>query len=889
MVTILPLLVKASTPRHFFTRGFSNAEVRVGSSRRHARSATSNPLIRSDAEPVPPSPRDAAGNGPYSGLGEAQGTGNRVTAAAGYTIAYDGESIGNATYGTAGNITAMSSPIDINQGHWNDWTYQFDARNRLIDVGRATRKYPGPVITQSYQVVYGYDTLDRLVSRQHSFQLGTNTPVTVAGHYLYAGGRPYADTDNNGTITVRYLFGPDGQPLARMDDRLMYYLSDRQNSVLQLVDGYGTTWKRLRYSGLEVNDRDGGVLKTDRFELGGQMYDHADGLAMLNGRWFDPFTGRHLTEGGPGIGLNPYPVAENNAPNAIKPPGDPWGDHAKPTGSETAKDVGEGVADSWWWRNGRYTPWGAGIWGWEAVFDWKDVPESKRAREVGKVTEGLWGLAYGMNPIGLAENMLPRNAANGELQMPWNWSVDGSVSRQVRGWQMSYDGYQKQGMNHNDALAWTISTNAPLLGSFYKGAEMYYGVSFQGTNFGDKLSASDYILNGVHIGVDVVMTAMGGAGVAARVAAPLRATSTLGRVASRFRTAVEVAGFATGQVTPWGAANMVRGSLGRAHRVVEGGLNKVVHGWMKNSQYHDTATRLAHRLGFDACFTGEMPMRTPDGSARADEVVVGMRLRSRNEFDPDGEVVWSVVEEVFKRQGLVTHLCLPKGVVIRSTNEHPFFVAGKGWTPLNQIKAGDEIRLEEPGWVVVEAVEETGVWETVYNFRIAEHHTYFVGCDEWGFSVWAHNQYDKKAFGTALEQLNTELATTGKAIPNQKKWISKQWYRNAMQKETANPAAFAEHVAKELHGNGALKGQVRAALLQAGLGNDVIAPALRKAFQARAEGGRFAMVGYHPRKGDPVITDVVLPRMRLKEGTAWQMVHFLGRSEGQNDRLVSVK
>jgi len=34
---------------------------------------------------------------------------------------------------------------------------------------------------------------------------------------------------------------------------------------------------------------------------------------------------------------------------------------------------------------------------------------------------------------------------------------------------------------------------------------------------------------------------------------------------------------------------------------------------------------------------------------------------------------------------------------------------------------------------------DTGSWETVYNFRIADYHTYFVGCDEWGFSVWAHN------------------------------------------------------------------------------------------------------------------------------------------------------
>src|SRR5262249_7535609 len=36
-------------------------------------------------------------------------------------------------------------------------------------------------------------------------------------------------------------------------------------------------------------------------------------------------------------------------------------------------------------------------------------------------------------------------------------------------------------------------------------------------------------------------------------------------------------------------------------------------------------------------------------------------------------------------------------------------------------------------------VQGTGVVTTVYNVQVAEYHTYFVGCEEWGFSAWAHN------------------------------------------------------------------------------------------------------------------------------------------------------
>lgn len=41
----------------------------------------------------------------------------------------------------------------------------------------------------------------------------------------------------------------------------------------------------------------------------------------------------------------------------------------------------------------------------------------------------------------------------------------------------------------------------------------------------------------------------------------------------------------------------------------------------------------------------------------------------------------------------------------------------------------------------VEEVIATDRHETVYNVRVAEDHTYFVGDEDWGFSVWVHNAY----------------------------------------------------------------------------------------------------------------------------------------------------
>ena len=46
---------------------------------------------------------------------------------------------------------------------------------------------------------------------------------------------------------------------------------------------------------------------------------------------------------------------------------------------------------------------------------------------------------------------------------------------------------------------------------------------------------------------------------------------------------------------------------------------------------------------------------------------------------------------------------------------------------------------EEGLEVRVEGITDTGRFEKVYNLRVAENHTYYVGSAAWGFDVWVHN------------------------------------------------------------------------------------------------------------------------------------------------------
>jgi hypothetical protein len=63
------------------------------------------------------------------------------------------------------------------------------------------------------------------------------------------------------------------------------------------------------------------------------------------------------------------------------------------------------------------------------------------------------------------------------------------------------------------------------------------------------------------------------------------------------------------------------------------------------------------------------------------------------------------------------------------------------------LRIGDLLLTRGGQLVAVEGVADSGEVTTVYNWRIADYHTYFVSATDDGASVWAHNAYqinDKK-------------------------------------------------------------------------------------------------------------------------------------------------
>jgi Pre-toxin TG len=83
------------------------------------------------------------------------------------------------------------------------------------------------------------------------------------------------------------------------------------------------------------------------------------------------------------------------------------------------------------------------------------------------------------------------------------------------------------------------------------------------------------------------------------------------------------------------------------------------------------------------CFAAGTPLRTPDGSKPIDSFQEGELLLSRHEDDPEGPVIAKRVLKVFQTYAPLLDLHVG-GRVIRTTAEHPFWVAGRGWVAAQQ-------------------------------------------------------------------------------------------------------------------------------------------------------------------------------------------------------------
>jgi hypothetical protein len=140
----------------------------------------------------------------------------------------------------------------------------------------------------------------------------------------------------------------------------------------------------------------------------------------------------------------------------------------------------------------------------------------------------------------------------------------------------------------------------------------------------------------------------------------------------------------------------------------------------------------------NGCFAAGLPVPIEHGCKAIEDIRKGDVVWMRPEHDPTAPPVLGRVAATFKTHAPLWELSVG-GRKLRMTGDHTFWVRGKGWTAVMDLRPGQELRTED-GWMQCDGSVDTDMSADVYNFEVAEGHTYFVGdAVTWGFALWNHN------------------------------------------------------------------------------------------------------------------------------------------------------
>lgn len=95
------------------------------------------------------------------------------------------------------------------------------------------------------------------------------------------------------------------------------------------------------------------------------------------------------------------------------------------------------------------------------------------------------------------------------------------------------------------------------------------------------------------------------------------------------------------------------------------------------------------------------------------------------------------------------------GQAIKTTAEHPFYVpAQERFVSAGELQVGDLLVSSQGTLIPIESISQLNEITAVYNLRVADHHTYFVGGALWGWDVWVHNaSYQRVSATNDLAQI----------------------------------------------------------------------------------------------------------------------------------------
>jgi len=127
------------------------------------------------------------------------------------------------------------------------------------------------------------------------------------------------------------------------------------------------------------------------------------------------------------------------------------------------------------------------------------------------------------------------------------------------------------------------------------------------------------------------------------------------------------------------------------------------------------------------CFVAGTPVLAACGYIAIEEIKAGDMVWAEN--PETGEKELKEVVRTFVNETTELIYVFVGNEEIITTPEHPFYSPVKGWTAACKLRAGDILVLQNGKYVTVEKVQYEILEESiaVYNFEVADFHTYYVG------------------------------------------------------------------------------------------------------------------------------------------------------------------
>jgi RHS repeat-associated protein len=222
-----------------------------------------------------------------------------TVASPGLSQSYALDGVGNRTSTTENLVTTTYTSNNVNQyTQVNAQAVTYDARGNLTGDGTLSMTYDSQnrlsqVVNGATTVDYQYDWANRLTSKS------VNGQVT---RYVYDGWTVIAETNNGGTIKVRYVVGPrtDEVLVQKKTGNTFYLTRDGLGSTTEVTRPNANVAQRFTYDAygaVTVRDSSGAVIpdapKTQYLFTGRELQGES-GLYNYRNRFYHAKLGRFL-------------------------------------------------------------------------------------------------------------------------------------------------------------------------------------------------------------------------------------------------------------------------------------------------------------------------------------------------------------------------------------------------------------------------------------------------------------------------------------------------------------------------------------------------------------------------------------------------------------------